>query len=105
MNSFTRFSSTRFSNLPSTLKVVADNCAVGHGELALDVVFAGSGVAEHNRIRNRVLHLGENLGVGLGAGGQAGNAKASGLLLNTVVLAIWQISRSARYLAASGTML
>ena len=58
-----------------------DNCAVGHGELALDVVFAGSGVAEHNRIRNRILHLGENLGVGLGAGGQAGNAEGVGLVV------------------------
>ena len=105
MNSFTRFSSTAFSKIPSILKVVAqtapsaaDNCLVMLS--LLQPVLQRIGVC----LTAFLTWVRTCVSVSLPAVNPETH-NASGRLLNSVDFAISAIFRSARYLAAYGTIL
>ena len=82
----------------------ADNGAVSDGQNFLDGVDLAAGVGKDSGIGNGVLNPGR-MSVSVAAPAVMPETQmTSGLLLNTVVLAICSMGRSARYLAASGTI-
>ena len=77
------------------------HCSIGNGQLSCDVIHITSGITKDRGVFDRSFYLAKNLGIAV----RPDTQRASGRLLNSVDLAISFISLSARYLAASGTIL
>ena len=105
MNSFTLFSSTGFSNLPSILNVVA-HTAPSEALNCLTMLSLLVPVLQNIGVFLTELFTIDNTWVSVSYPAVKPLTQiASGRQLNSVVLAICAISLSVRYFAASGTML
>ena len=105
MNRLTRSTSTSFSNTPFTLNVVPTT-APSAMLSSFSTVFSLTPVFANTTVSGTVfftcsITLSETAEPAVSPDTQ----RASALQLNTVLFAIWVISRSARYFAASGTIL